>query len=61
MMSAIVGIEIKVLSMAGKWKISQNQPEENKLGVSVGLSQKADSESKNMASLVKNCADEGEL
>lgn len=33
----IVGLEIRVARMAGKWKASQNQPERNRLGVIEGL------------------------
>lgn len=33
MLPAIVGIEIAVTSMTGQWKLSQNQPEINQLGV----------------------------
>ncbi|NRB25967.1 FMN-binding negative transcriptional regulator [Shewanella sp.] len=33
MLPAIVGIEISVSSIEGQWKLSQNQPEINKLGV----------------------------
>ncbi|RJG47919.1 FMN-binding negative transcriptional regulator [Motilimonas pumila] len=37
MLSAIVGFEIKVQSIEGKWKISQNQSFENQQGVVNGL------------------------
>ncbi|MDU0112700.1 FMN-binding negative transcriptional regulator [Psychrosphaera aquimarina] len=33
MLSAIVGIEISIDEIEGKWKLSQNQPDVNKLGV----------------------------
>ncbi len=33
MMRAIVGIEIPIASLVGKWKVSQNQPEVNREGV----------------------------
>ncbi len=36
-MGALVGIEIAVVDIQGKWKLSQNQPEENKAGVVVAL------------------------
>jgi len=49
MLPAIVGLEIKITSMQGKWKVSQNQPEVNKLGVIEGLDEK----NKEMADLVK--------
>lgn len=37
MMTAIVGIEIAVETLEGKWKISQNQPRQNQQGVIAGL------------------------
>jgi transcriptional regulator len=37
MLPAIVGIEISIDSIEGQWKLSQNQPEANKLGVVKGL------------------------
>ena len=53
MLSAIVGLQIDIFSMVGKWKVSQNQPEQNKQGVVDGLSQGADREGQQMAALVK--------
>lgn len=37
MLAAIVGIEIDIVALEGKWKISQNQPEPNRSGVVAGL------------------------
>lgn len=37
MLPAIVGLEVEITSITGKWKLSQNQPEENQHGVIVGL------------------------
>lgn len=37
MLAAIIGIEIAVKSLEGKWKASQNQPEDNREGVIAGL------------------------
>jgi transcriptional regulator len=37
MLSAIVGLEIPVTRLLGKWKVSQNQPEANRRGVVAGL------------------------
>ncbi len=37
MLSAIVGLEIPVTQLIGKWKVSQNQPEANRQGVEAGL------------------------
>jgi transcriptional regulator len=53
MVQAIVGLEIEVSSMLGKWKVSQNQPKNNKLGVIAGLSQDTDSDAHKMAEFVK--------
>lgn len=36
-LKGIVGLEVPVARMAGKWKVSQNQPEQNKAGVVAGL------------------------
>ena len=35
----IVGIEIEITSIEGKWKVSQNRPEPDRRGVAEGLSQ----------------------
>ena len=37
LLSAIVGIEIPITALAGKWKVSQNRPEADRLGVVAGL------------------------
>lgn len=36
-MRGIVGVEVKVALLTGKWKMSQNQPEANRMGVVRGL------------------------
>ena len=38
LLNAIVGIEIHVNHVEGKWKLSQNQPEQNQISVIKGLS-----------------------
>jgi transcriptional regulator len=38
-MKAIVGIEIGIRSLTGKWKVSQNQPAANREGVVRGLTE----------------------
>ena len=38
MLSAIVGLEVDITSITGQWKLSQNQPDVNRLGVVAGLS-----------------------
>jgi transcriptional regulator len=37
LLSAIIGIELTVTNVSGKWKVSQNQPVENRDGVRAGL------------------------
>ncbi len=37
LLKAIVGIEIEVTRLEGKWKVSQNQPAENRAGAADGL------------------------
>ena len=53
LMQAIVGIEIPIAKLVGKWKVSQNRPEPDKIGVVAGLLHRGDSQSKAMASLVR--------
>lgn len=52
MLSAIVGIEITITSLAGKWKLSQNQPEANRVGVIAGLRQRGTDVADAMAALI---------
>lgn len=42
-MKAIVGIEIPIATLVGKWKVSQNQPTANREGVVCGLTDTAHS------------------
>jgi transcriptional regulator len=49
----IVGIEIEVATLEGKWKVSQNQPEANRRSVVAGFG--ADETTREMAELVRNC------
>ncbi|SMN02567.1 Transcriptional regulator [uncultured Candidatus Thioglobus sp.] len=56
MLSAIVGLEIEILSSTSQWKVSQNQPEQNKQGVIAGLSQESESNYQKIAKLVANNA-----
>jgi transcriptional regulator len=53
MLKAIVGIEIPITKIEGKWKTSQNRPAPDKLGVVAGLSAQKDDESLAMAALVR--------
>ena len=52
MLSAIVGIEIGISSLAGKWKTSQNQPAANRAGVVAGLRERGTDHADDMAALV---------
>jgi transcriptional regulator len=48
---AIVGVEIEIASLEGKWKVSQNQPEANRRSVVAGFGM--DEKSQEMAGLVR--------
>jgi transcriptional regulator len=48
----IVGIEIPVRRIVGKWKVSQNRPEADRKGVVEGLSASGDAAGREMAGLV---------
>ena len=52
MTSAIVGIEIPISRLTGKWKVSQNRPEKDRAGVVEGLLQDRSDASNKMAQLV---------
>jgi transcriptional regulator len=52
MLAAIVGIEIAVTSLEGKWKLSQNQPEPNRAGVVAGLRDTGGADADAIAALV---------
>lgn len=53
MMAAVVGIEVVITRLLGKWKVSQNQPAQNQAGVIQGLRARADVQSLAMAELIK--------
>ena len=48
----IVGIEIAITRIEGKWKVSQNRPERDRAGVIAGLREGADEAGQAMADLV---------
>lgn len=52
LMRAIVGLEIKIESLTGKLKASQNQPERNRAGVKAGLEAGEDAGDHYMAKLI---------
>ncbi|MDX6320122.1 MAG: transcriptional regulator, partial [Nocardioidaceae bacterium] len=49
---AIVGIEIPIARIEGKWKVSQNRPAADRAGVIAGLQAQGDEASLAMAALV---------
>jgi transcriptional regulator len=54
MLEAVVGIEINISRLSGKWKISQNQPPQNQAGVISGLDGLKQPEAAAMADLMKH-------
>jgi len=53
-LAAIVGIEIPIARIAGKWKVSQNRPAADQAKVADGLRAQATAESAAMADLVRD-------
>ncbi len=53
---AIVGLEIDIAHVAGKWKASQNRPAADRAGVIAGLEAMGDEASSTMASIVREAA-----
>mgnify|MGYP002084326225 FL=1 len=52
-LGAIVGIEIKITKLAGKWKVSQNRPALDRAGVVEALSETASADSLAIAQMIK--------
>ena len=53
MLKAIVGIEIPIGRLVGKWKTSQSRPVPDKLGIIEGLHERGDDNARQMAALVR--------
>jgi transcriptional regulator len=53
MVTAIVGIELPVARLLGKWKVSQNRPPRDREGVVAGLQDQGGDVSRAMAELVR--------
>jgi transcriptional regulator len=53
MLRAIVGIEIEITALAGKWKVSQNRHAADRAGVAQGLDTLADDQGRAMAREVR--------
>ncbi|PPD47060.1 MAG: transcriptional regulator [Methylotenera sp.] len=56
MIGAIVGIEILITKLIGKWKVSQNQPTLNQAGVVQGLDSLCRSEATELAAIVEKAS-----
>jgi transcriptional regulator len=53
---AIVGVEIEIADIRGKWKVSQNRPAADRAGVIAGLGELGDEASLEMAAIVRDAA-----
>ena len=53
MLSAVVGVEVSIDSIKGQWKLSQNQPAVNKVGVVKGLLERGGENDVQVSHLVK--------
>lgn len=53
MLAAVVGIEMPIARLEGKWKTSQNQPATNRDGVAAGLDALGGDDAREMAELVR--------
>ncbi|HEX7081625.1 MAG TPA: FMN-binding negative transcriptional regulator [Gammaproteobacteria bacterium] len=60
MIERLVGIEIPLAKLEGKWKVSQNRPHADKLGVVAGLRAESSPVSAEMAAWVERYASRGE-
>lgn len=53
MVGGIVGLEVAVIRLVGKWKVSQNRPAQDRAGVVEGLSREGGEEAAAMAEMVR--------
>ncbi|HIJ87750.1 MAG TPA: FMN-binding negative transcriptional regulator [Desulfuromonadales bacterium] len=53
LIESIVGFEIVISKLTGKWKVSQNQPAQNQEGVVKGLKDRGNNSSLEMATLIE--------
>lgn len=58
MLGAIVGLEIHVSAMQGKWKLSQNRSAEDQAGVVAGLTAESSDVGTDMAARMRECGDD---
>jgi transcriptional regulator len=54
LLGAIVGIEIPLRSLTGKWKLSQNRPAADRAGIAAGLMQDAGDAPRHMAAMMRD-------
>jgi transcriptional regulator len=59
MIESIVGFEIVISKISGKWKMSQNQPAANRAGVVEGLRERAGASALQIADLVEEASRSG--
>jgi transcriptional regulator len=52
MLAAVVGIEIEIVRLAGKWKTSQNQPPRNRDGIVAGLRSRGTTDDLEMTDII---------
>jgi transcriptional regulator len=52
MLAGIVGIELPIATLRGSWKVSQNRPIADRLGVAAGLDSREDSQSRALGEMV---------
>lgn len=52
MLSAIVGFEFTIVSLTGKWKLSQNHPKPNRQGIVQGLRESGNADSREIADML---------
>jgi transcriptional regulator len=52
MLNAIIGIEIDILRIEGKWKISQNKSETDRFGIIDGLSTSNDADAQRLSAIM---------
>jgi transcriptional regulator len=60
MVAAVIGIEISITRVVGKWKVSQNRSTSDRAGVVEGLEREAVPSTKTMAALIRETLDSGD-
>ena len=60
MVAAVVGIEISITRLVGKWKVSQNRSISDRLGVVEALEREAVPSGTTIAALIRETLDDGD-